>query len=85
MKAIKIDIYYKGDLRKSRICLNEEDYTMFMNWYGFEPDNKNILVKKRTDKPDFEYFYPKTTLHGKEKDDKNLEIEMIVVNKNWKI
>ena len=74
MKAIKIDIYYKGDLRKSRICPNEEDYTQFMKWYNFDPENNNILVQKRNDKPEREYFYPKTPIRGKEEDDKDLEI-----------
>ena len=85
MKATKIDIYYKGDLRKSRICTTEEDYTWFMDWYGFNRDSNKIFHAKRKDKPELEYFYPKTPMRGKEDDDKNLEIEVIIVNKNWEM
>ena len=83
MKAIKIDIYYKGDLRKSKIFSMEEDYDQFMKWYGFDPENNKILVKKRNDKSNLEYFYPKVPIPGKEEDDKNLIIEMIIVDISW--
>lgn len=84
MKAIKIDIYYKGDLRKSHICSTEEDYAQFMKWYGFDP-NSNKIIAKRNDNLELEYFYPKTPMQGKENDDKDLQIEMIIVNKNWEM
>lgn len=85
VKATKIDIYYKGDLRKSKICSTEEEYTWLMEWYGFDPDNNKIFHAKRKDKPELEYFYPRTAMYGKDEDDKKLEIEVIIVNKNWGI
>lgn len=81
MSAIKVDIYYKGNLRKSRIIVLEEEYALFMSRYGI--DVKKDMNKTIKGSDEIEYYVPKGKLYGIDEDDKNLQIEEIIVDRNW--
>lgn len=84
MRVIFVNIFYKNNQRKNRMFTMEEDYVWFMKKYGFDPEKDKRVTKKR-DGTSLEYFIPNGKMYGQEDDDKYLEIEEILVDKNWMI
>lgn len=80
METIRINIIYKGNFRKHLIFLLEEDCLYFLKKYGVNP-YKDLIRINRADKPGTYYlvYFPDSKKMGAGEDDKNLEIEEIII------
>ena len=78
---IKVTIYYRGNFRKARIFDTDEDLRWYIQHYGLDLE-KDFHTGKRVNNHDawYQFFIPsKQKIYGIEKDDRELEIEEILI------